>query len=120
MYVRIEQLESRPGKEFSLNSSSEKEASKDTKHVVDAQYIEVKKHCHQIGRIIACWALVYPGLFENYRSNANFGATFFRSTSYVLIGTKHGLGYILGDFFTNSSGHPGWHAPKVTLCMKML
>jgi hypothetical protein len=26
---------------------------------------------------------------------------------YVLIKTKNGLGCILGDFFTNSSGHPG-------------
>jgi hypothetical protein len=25
---------------------------------------------------------------------------------YVLILTKYGLGYILGDFFTLSSGHP--------------
>jgi hypothetical protein len=25
---------------------------------------------------------------------------------YVFIFTKNGLGYILGDFFTNSSGHP--------------
>jgi hypothetical protein len=33
------------------------------------------------------------------------GATLFHSTSYVLIWAKQGLGYILGDFFTNSSGH---------------
>jgi hypothetical protein len=25
----------------------------------------------------------------------------------VMIWTKNGVGYILGDFFTNSSGHPG-------------
>jgi hypothetical protein len=30
----------------------------------------------------------------------------FPGKSYVLIVTKNGLGYILGDFFTNSSGHP--------------
>jgi hypothetical protein len=27
--------------------------------------------------------------------------------SYGLVLTKNGAGYILGDFFTNSSGHPG-------------
>jgi hypothetical protein len=26
---------------------------------------------------------------------------------FVLILRKNGLGYILGDFFTNTSGHPG-------------
>jgi hypothetical protein len=29
------------------------------------------------------------------------------SKSYELILTKNGLGYILGDIFTNSSGHAG-------------
>jgi hypothetical protein len=33
-------------------------------------------------------------------------ATFFHGTNTVLILAKYGLGYILGDFFTNSSGHP--------------
>jgi hypothetical protein len=36
-----------------------------------------------------------------------FWATYFHATSYVLIMTKIWLGDILGDFFTNSSGHPG-------------
>jgi hypothetical protein len=27
-------------------------------------------------------------------------------SNYVLILTKYGLGFVLGDFFTNSSGHP--------------
>jgi hypothetical protein len=35
-----------------------------------------------------------------------FWATLFYSTSCVLIATKDWLGYILCDFFTNSSGHP--------------
>jgi hypothetical protein len=48
---------------------------------------------------------VYLGQwFENYRSSAHFWATFFHGTSYVLIVAKS---YILGDFFTSSSGHPG-------------
>jgi hypothetical protein len=32
--------------------------------------------------------------------------TFFHGTSCVLIFTRNLLGYILGDFFTNASGHP--------------
>jgi hypothetical protein len=44
--------------------------------------------------------------FENYKSSAHLWGTFSHGTSYVLILTKNGLGYILGDFFTNSSGHP--------------
>jgi hypothetical protein len=35
-----------------------------------------------------------------------FFITRFHGKSYVLILTKTGLGYILGDFFTNASGHP--------------
>jgi hypothetical protein len=33
-------------------------------------------------------------------------AYFFHSINYVLNLTKNGLGYTLGDFFTNWSGHP--------------
>jgi hypothetical protein len=33
---------------------------------------------------------------------------FFVSLEYALILTKNGFGYILGDFVTNSSGHPGF------------
>jgi hypothetical protein len=32
---------------------------------------------------------------------------FFQVNRDVLVLTKNGLGYILGDFFTDSSGHPG-------------
>jgi hypothetical protein len=61
-----------------------------------------------LGRIFAYWAIVYFGhYFDNYRSTANYWATFLHSTSYVLILTNTWLGYILGDFFTDSSGHPG-------------
>jgi hypothetical protein len=35
------------------------------------------------------------------------GCIFSTEESGVLIVTKYGLGYILGDFFINSSGHPG-------------
>jgi hypothetical protein len=53
----------------------------------------------QIGQIFASRVVVYFGQFVvNYRRSANYKATFFYSTRYVLILTKHGLGYILGDF----------------------
>jgi hypothetical protein len=46
---------------------------------------------------------------EIYRSCPNFWAAFFTvKVKITTILTKNGLGYILGDFFTNSSGHPGW------------
>jgi hypothetical protein len=62
----------------------------------------------QIGRIFAYWTIVFFDQFiENYTSSANSWAAFFHSTSYVLILSKNWLGCILGDFFTNSSGHTG-------------
>jgi hypothetical protein len=45
--------------------------------------------------------------FVNYRSSSHFLATFSHCCGYALNFTKNGLGYVLGDFFTNSSGHPG-------------
>jgi hypothetical protein len=37
------------------------------------------------------------------------------------IGSKNGLGYILGDvFFTNSSGHPGFERPQRGIHIKAL
>jgi hypothetical protein len=62
----------------------------------------------QIGRIFAHWFVVLLWLFfGNYRSSTKYCGHFFNSASYVLILTRHGLGYILGGIFTNSSGHPG-------------
>jgi hypothetical protein len=43
---------------------------------------------------------------ENYRSSSNTWAVFQRKSD-VLIITKYGMGYSLGDFFPNASGHPG-------------
>jgi membrane protein YqaA with SNARE-associated domain len=48
------------------------------------------------------WAVLY------YKSSPNVLATFFRYKSSVSNLTKYGLGYILGDFFANTFGHPGW------------
>jgi hypothetical protein len=45
--------------------------------------------------------------FGNFRSSTTSWAAFVHGTSYVLIVTKNGLGYILGDFFINASGHSG-------------
>jgi hypothetical protein len=56
----------------------------------------------QIGRIF------FGQYFENHKSNPNFCAYFSEEEIIsVLLLRKNGLGYILGDFFTNSSGHPG-------------
>jgi hypothetical protein len=44
----------------------------------------------------------------NYlQKQSKFYSTFFNAQRYVLILTNNGLGYILGDFLTNSLGHPG-------------
>jgi hypothetical protein len=50
------------------------------------------------------WVLTFVQFFEKYI----FGLL--QNTVEVLIlldGTKNGLGHILGDFFKNSSRHPG-------------
>jgi hypothetical protein len=62
----------------------------------------------QIGRIFAIRAAVYiVHLFANNRTSANVWDTNFHGTSHVLILSKNGWGYIWGDIFTNSPGHPG-------------
>jgi hypothetical protein len=56
----------------------------------------------QIGRIFAQWEIVHFGQFLKHCR-----ATFPLGADYVLILTKTGFGYILGDFlYINSSGHP--------------
>jgi hypothetical protein len=64
----------------------------------------------QIGRIFAQWQFFILGnYFENCLRSPHFCASFSPGIDYVLILTKFGLGYILGHFFTNSSGHPAGH-----------
>jgi hypothetical protein len=41
-------------------------------------------------------------VFENYRSGPIFGLVLFHGLRYVLILTKNGLGYMLGDFFSQT------------------
>jgi hypothetical protein len=49
---------------------------------------------------------------------------FFLGKSYVLILAKRGLGYVLDDFFTNVSGHPGrvarWFLFRPKLSIRIL
>jgi hypothetical protein len=50
--------------------------------------------------------IVYFGLFfEIFKSSTHFVPLIPRLRLYINI-DKNGLGYILDDFFTNSSGHP--------------
>jgi hypothetical protein len=61
----------------------------------------------QIGRMFAHCAIDYLRLcFKSTEEALLFGLLFSRSESYASIFTEHGLGHVLGDFFTNSSGHP--------------
>jgi hypothetical protein len=61
----------------------------------------------QIGRIFTYWAFIFFGQFVyNYRSSLNMYLFFFHVKSCALGLKKNWLGYILGDFFANSSGHP--------------
>jgi hypothetical protein len=53
------------------------------------------------------WAnFLFGQFFEDYKISPIYWATFFNGKSYAYNLTKNGLGYILGDFFTSSSGHP--------------
>jgi nucleoside recognition membrane protein YjiH len=56
-------------------------------------------------------------VFANYRSGPHFGATFSKvHKGYVFISTKKkGLGHILMNFFTSSSGRPGLQQKKSTI-----
>jgi hypothetical protein len=48
---------------------------------------------------------------ENYKKYPTSLGYFFHGVGYALFLTLNGFGYILGDFFINSSGHP---APNPT------
>jgi hypothetical protein len=63
----------------------------------------------QIGRLFAYWVIVYFGqCFENLQKYIAqiFGLLFPRYQLCFSFDQKR-LGYILGDIFKNSSGHPG-------------
>jgi hypothetical protein len=57
--------------------------------------------------MFAYWAIVFFGQsLENYLSSASSWAIFFHGANHELILTQKR--FFSGDFFTNSSGHPGW------------
>jgi hypothetical protein len=55
--------------------------------------------------------LLIEGIFEYYRTSPNFGLLFFHGKSKISFFDKNGLGYNLGVFITNSSGHPEASSP---------
>jgi hypothetical protein len=60
---------------------------------------------------MAHWVIAYLLTFDSFLKTAEvddiFGLLFLRIRSCINFG-KNGFGYILGDFFTNSSRHSGW------------
>jgi hypothetical protein len=76
----------------------------------------------QIVRILDYWAIVFFGLFRKITEVAQmFGLLYFNGISNLLILTKNGLGYILCDFFTDSSGRSDWGSQLAGVaCKKML
>jgi hypothetical protein len=50
--------------------------------------------------------LTFEGFLKNTKVAQKTWTNFHSGNSSVLILTRNGLGYILGDFFTNSSGRP--------------
>jgi hypothetical protein len=79
-----------------------------------------RKQGDQIGRIFAQWfdylLLAVPWKLQKY-------PTYLGYCIYVMDKFKHtfwqnGLGYNLGDFFANSSGHPGRKSGRNIACQK--
>jgi hypothetical protein len=67
----------------------------------------------QIGRIFSYWAMVYCGQFFYY---GNVWRLLFSSVKvrHYFLQKMCWATYLLGDFFTNSSGHPGYIISYVT------
>jgi hypothetical protein len=80
-------------------------------------YIRVAR----FGRIFACWPIDFFGyFFENSRSSLNIWATFFHGKALYCFFYKNGLGYILGDFITSSSGHPALYLHSTASLFKQV
>jgi hypothetical protein len=64
--------------------------------------------CDRIGRIFAQLGDFFTlgSFLKNYRNSPPLWATFIHGFDNVFNVDKNVLGYTLGDFFTNSSGHP--------------
>jgi hypothetical protein len=87
----------------------------DSRHDYDSITLTVQKNCvlfdqkqrDQIGRIFNYLLIDCEQFFENYRISPIFWNTFSLGKSYIcIIFDKKRVGLHLGDFFTNSSGHP--------------
>jgi hypothetical protein len=60
----------------------------------------------QIGRLFALWAIFgFVRFLGNCKIIPHLWAPLVYSYDEALMSAKNVLGYILGDFFTNSSGH---------------
>jgi hypothetical protein len=61
----------------------------------------------KIWRIFAYWAILFfEQFFDYYKSSQKNLYEFYYGKSYESLLAKNGLGYILGNFITNPSGHP--------------
>jgi hypothetical protein len=70
---------------------------------IDDRAALVCTRCDQIGRLFTHGAVIFFGhLFENV-----FFTMYGKRNVFIL--SKNGLGYFLGDFFTDSTCHPGVH-----------
>jgi hypothetical protein len=73
-----------------------------------ARLLYVGSRVTRLGDFFTSWATFFFGqFFENHRSSTTFSSALFLVKIYLLILTKNVLVHILGDFVTNSSGHPG-------------
>jgi hypothetical protein len=62
-----------------------------------------------LGEFLLIGRLLYLGcFFKEPKRHATFST---EKSMYALALTENGLGYSLGDFFTNSSGHPAAAVP---------
>jgi hypothetical protein len=59
-----------------------------------------------LGEFVQIGRLFTLGCFLKILKQPNYLSYFFHGKIYVFILTKNRLGHILGDFFTNTSGHP--------------
>jgi hypothetical protein len=85
------------------------------------QAVDAYRQGDQIGRIFAYWVIVFfRQLLKITEVVKIFGFISFQGKSYVLIMTKKGLGHILGEFFTNSSGHPAFRRFSMIVCCKQI
>jgi hypothetical protein len=60
-----------------------------------------------LGEFLPVGRPFYLGSFVKITEIAQLMGVLFHDKCCVLIFTRNGFGYILGDFFTNASGHPG-------------